>query len=134
MTNRLPNAVHPQSTVAVIKRVADGALQLLRRLRRGMRARHMTEAKHCVFCNGTGVHQCPGGYIPVGYWTRRWRLEGTTAHHFLEHGGGTEAIFPGLVNAEDYYALPEFDPLAYAECVLEDATLCPCSDQPEGDV
>lgn len=30
MTNRLPNAVHPWSTVAVIKRVADGALSTYR--------------------------------------------------------------------------------------------------------
>lgn len=81
--------------------------------------------KHCVFCSGTGVHQCPGGTLESGYWARRERLEGTASTSFTLGGEPASDYSPGLVNADDYYALPEFDPCC-ACSVLVEHLACPC--------
>lgn len=60
----------------------------------------------CALCLQTRVHDCPGGSLDRGYFTRRARLGGLPEPWFAN--GMT--LLPGPVDAQAFPALPEIDP------------------------
>lgn len=70
---------------------------------------------HCVFCDGTGVHECPGGELTSEYFKKLdcdqdtgWFLRATSS-----------MLAPGLVDADCYPAIDGYKPLPAHPAMLE---------------
>lgn len=70
----------------------------------------LASPKRCLFCGETGVHNCEGGVVPGGYRSRRDRFEGTGSTRFSTLNIVSECWYPGKIDADAMYAMPEIDP------------------------
>jgi hypothetical protein len=75
----------------------------------------MTNAIHCVFCDSTGVHDCPGGELGSDYFAWRRTAPGETGWTFdsVDHVW----IGPGKCLADCYPKPPAALEIAVLSCM-----------------